>query len=207
MQKYIWDPLGIQNITFHQELKPAVKQNLVKMTTRGNQRIMGIASPIDDKVAWTDEIIYKDPTVDEAGGSGAIGSAVEFIKILNSICANDGKLLTSKMIDEMFTPQLGADSKLALENFAFHAIQPGMFSSHQPGTKLNHGLGGVLILNDKDSGMKSGTLCWSGLPNLLWSIDRESGLSLFYASNLVPFGDYSSHKMNQLFEREMYSRA
>jgi hypothetical protein len=33
------------------------------------------------------------------------------MKILQSICANDGKLLTSETIDEMFTPQLNVDKK------------------------------------------------------------------------------------------------
>ena len=29
-------------------------------------------------------------------------------------------------------------------------------------------------------------------------------MSLFYASNVTPFGDYALYKMQQLFEKEMY---
>lgn len=208
MQKYLWDPLGIKNITFHQELKPDVRKNLVKMTTRGKEEMLGMAmAPSEEKVEWTDELLYEDPWVDEFGGAGAIGSAVEYIKILRSICADDGKLLMSETIDEMFTPQLDVESQKAFASFAAFLGETEMFTSHKPGTELNYGLGGLLILSDKETGLKSGTLSWSGLPNLLWTIDRGSGLSLFYASNVTPFGDHKSHKMQQLFEKEMYSRA
>jgi len=207
MQKYLWDPLGIKDITFHQELKPDVKKNLVTMTKRGKAAMRGMAAPNDDKVEWTDEKLYEDPIADEFGGAGGIGSAKEYLKILHSICADDGKLLMSETIDEMFTPQLNEEAQKAFSGFTAFLTESEMFSSHKAGTKVNYGLGGLLVLSDKDTGIKSGTLSWSGLPNLLWTIDRGSGLSLFYASNIVPFGDHKSHRFQQLFEKEMYTRA
>lgn len=207
MQKYLWDPLGIKHITFHQELKPEVRKSLVKMSMRGKQGMRGLAMPTEEKVEWTDELLYEDPWVDEFGGAGAIGSAIEYMKILHSICSDDGKLLMSETIDEMFTPQLGVESQKALASFIAFLGDSEMFTSQEPGTQVSYGLGGLLVLSDKETGVKSGTLSWSGLPNLLWTIDRGSGLSLFYASNLVPFGDQKSHKMQQIFEKEMYARA
>ncbi|KAG0645149.1 Lovastatin hydrolase [Hyphodiscus hymeniophilus] len=207
MQKYLWDPLSIRNITFHQELKLEVRKNLVKMSTRGKQGMRGLATPTEEKVEWTDELLYEDPWVDEFGGAGGIGSGVEYMKILHSICADDGKLLMSETIDEMFTPQLGDDARRALAVGSVFLDENGMFSSHEPGTERDYGLGGALILSDKRTGLRAGTLSWSGLPNLLWTIDRESGICLMYASNLVPFGDQKSHEMQQLFEREMYARS
>ena len=44
------------------------------------------------------------------------------------------------------------------------------------------------------------------LPNLLWTTDRETGLALFYGSNIVPFGDFQSAQYQQLFEKEMYDK-
>jgi CubicO group peptidase (beta-lactamase class C family) len=207
MQKYIWSPLGIKNITFHQELNPDVTRNLVKMTTRGNQGVRGIATPTEKKVEWTDELVYEVPCADQFGGGGAVGSAVEYLRILKSICANDGKLLTSEMNDQMFTPQLKGKPQQALTAHNASLAAAAMFTSRKQDTELNHGLGGQLILSDGETGIKGGTLTWSGLPNLLWTVDRRSGLSLFYASNVVPFGDIKSHKMQQFFEKEMYARA
>lgn len=207
MEKNLWNPLGIRDITFHLELKPNVKRNLVTMTKRGDRPMRGISLEASAaKVTWTDEKLYKDPTEDEWGGAGSIASPVEVMKILHSICADDGKLLKSKTIEQMFTPQLSAGTLEGFSTGMRLSTQFGLFSSHEPETKVNHGIGGLLILSDKPTGLRSGTLSWNGLPNLLWTVDRTSGLSLFYASNCVPFGDQTSHKMQQLFEKEMYTR-
>jgi len=208
MERYIWTPLGIKDITFHQELKPSVRGKLVKMSKRGeNGEFYGMGAPSTEKAVWTDEKLYQDPTIDEYGGAGAIGSATEYIKILKSICADDGVLLTSETIEEMFTPQLSADAQKAFQQHTAFLGENGLFSKHEGDVKVDYGLGGALILSDKETGIKSGTMTWSGLPNLLWTIDRASGMCLFYASNIVPFGDIESHKFQQMFEKEMYTRA
>ena len=208
MQEHIWDIVGAADITFHLELKPPVKQHLVKMSRR-----CGTGNPIsaqtgqgERSVAWTDEVLYDDQTDDEYGGSGAFGSAVGFMNIMRSILANDGRLLKPQTLEWMFEPQLGMESERALVTFLGLSLQTDSFSSVSTTTKFNHGLGGLLILNDLDTGLKKGTLTWNGFPNLVWTIDRETGLALLYATNIVPFGDPQSAKHQQLFEREMYDR-
>jgi CubicO group peptidase (beta-lactamase class C family) len=148
MQKHLWDPLGIKNITFHQVLKPDVRKNLVKMSTRGKQPLHGQALPTEDKVEWTNEMLFEDNGVDEFGGDGCTGSATEYIKILHSIAQDDGKLLMSETIDEMFTPQLGAESQKSFAEFFAWLSATEMFQSQEAGTELNYGLGGLLILSD-----------------------------------------------------------
>jgi CubicO group peptidase (beta-lactamase class C family) len=208
MEKNIWTPLGIKNITFHQERKLDVKKNLVKMTSRGGveNAALGFASRTEAKVEWTDELVYDDPTADEYGGAGGIGSAVEYIKILHSILADDGKLLKSETIDLAFTPQLTGGAEEGANGFLGFPFTAGIFSSQKQGTKFNCGLAGGLVMSDVEGSLRSGTLTWSGLPNLLWTIDRKTGLTLFYASNILPFGDYKSAEFQQLFEKEMYAR-
>ena len=206
MRKYIWDPLGIKNITFHQELKPEVKNNLVTLTMRGEQGVYAIAAPTDAKVRWIYDKLYDDPVADEFGSGGAVGSAVEFIKILESICADDGRLLMSETIDEMFTPQLSEDCQKPFDTVIHYLANNQQFSSQKPGIRVGHGLAGSVLMDDTEAGLNSGTLSWSGLPNILWTIDRHSGLSLLYASNVVPYGDMKSHQMQQLFEKEMCKR-
>jgi CubicO group peptidase (beta-lactamase class C family) len=208
MQQHIWDAVGANNITFHQELKPYVKRNLVKLSRRGiiENPVSQFAVKGDEGVEWTDDLIFDDLTADEYGGSGAIGSAVDFLKIMHSILANDERLLKPTTIEEMFTPQLSNESLKVLTDFSAQSMWIDSFASLPLGTKVDYGLGGLLILDDVDTGLKKGTLTWSGLPNLLWTIDRDTGLALFYASNVVPFGDFQSAKYQQLFEKEMYDR-
>jgi CubicO group peptidase (beta-lactamase class C family) len=210
MQKHVWDPLGITKITFHTELKPEVKENLVTMSVRKGIKTPYYNRPKDtgETVEWAHDLLYDDPTPmgDECGGHGAIGSAAEYIKILNSICANDGTLLKPSTVDYMFTPQLAPGPRAAFQTFTSTMTPDGIFDSLPRGTNVDFGLGGRLILDDLKTGVRKGTISWSGMPNLLWRIDREAGLSLLYASNILPYGDYNSHRFQQLFEKEMYAR-
>lgn len=206
MQKYIWNALGIKNITFHQELKPEVRENLVHLSMRGEQGVYVVPKKTDEKVTWTDFKLYDDPIAEEFGSGGAIGSATEYMKILESICGDDGRLLMSETIDTMFTPQLTGAAQEKFTMVQGLLAKGGMFTSRPPGTAMGHGLAGVVVMQDLETGPKEGTMSWSGLPNLMWTMDRASGLCLFYASNLVPFGDFKSHEMQQLFEKEMYKR-
>lgn len=206
MQKHIWDPLGIQDMTFHQELKPAVRAKLAKLSKRGDLGIREAGIRTEEKVQWTDELVYADPTPDELGAGGIIGSATEYIKVLDSICNDDGKLLTSETIDEMAAQQLDEVTQPLFDAFVGYHSANKMFFGREPDAKLGHGLAGLVILEDTETGAKRGTLSWCGMTTLQWTVDRESGLSLMYASNLMPFGDQKSRKMWDLFEREMIKR-
>ena len=61
-----------------------------------------IATKGDNKLEWIDDKLFKDPASNKFGGSGAIGSVADYLKILNAICVDDGKLLLSETISEMF---------------------------------------------------------------------------------------------------------
>ncbi|KAF7889720.1 uncharacterized protein EAF02_002135 [Botrytis sinoallii] len=200
-QTHIFTPLNINDITFHRDRKPHVQEKLVKMTFRT------FPGKGNGKVEWTDENLYIIEQKDCFGGQGLAGSASSYLKILTSLLRDDEILLKKSTTTEMFKPQI---SEEAVENlrasFVCADFFQGMFSSQPPGRKLNFGLGGLLIEEDVDGSNKKGTLTWSGMPNLLWSIDKESGLACFYASNVLPFGDPKSHEMQQLFEKEMYKR-
>ena len=203
MQKYLWGPLSIQDITFHNNAKPDVRKKLVHMTKRGNGSVYGASVPSDEKVNWADESYHDGEDPDEFGGGGAFGSAVEYMKILHSICSDDGKLLKSETIDEMFSPQLNSNAQNVLTQFRKIFTGSGNL---ELGAQVDYGLGGLLISKDEGTDGKGGILRWSGRPNLYWMIDRVRGISTFYASNIVPFGDAQSRKMQQLFEKEMYAR-
>ncbi|XMA07261.1 hypothetical protein WAI453_000052 [Rhynchosporium graminicola] len=108
----LWKPTsgrlsGSKEMTFHQEAKPDIKRNLVKMTFRKgipdqDMPFPTMSAPTSEGVEFTDELIYDDPTADEYGGSGAIGSPINFTKILDSHLASDGKLLRRETVDQMF---------------------------------------------------------------------------------------------------------
>lgn len=207
MQTHIFDPLGIRNITFHLEDNESVRENMVTMSARGGVEDAGApAVKTEEKVTWMNRKLWDDPIIDERGGGGGIGSAGDFIKIQNSLCANDRKLLSPSMVEDMFSPQLEAAAQESFSIWIPRAQWHGSFGSYPVGTRLAHGLGGILVLDDLDTGLSKGTMTWTGMCNTLWTIDRKAGLCLFYGTNVIPYGDVRSYEMQQVFEKEMYTR-
>jgi CubicO group peptidase (beta-lactamase class C family) len=169
-QRNVFGPLGIKNLTFHREGNEDVERELVKMSARG-----GIPEPMftipvrnDEGVKWFDEEIYDNPTVDEYGGVGLVGSPVDYFKILESILRDDGKLLKGETVEEMFKGQLSEGGREAYQAFSGLGFYKEAFASHGEGVRVDYALGGMVVLDDEGTGRKRATLSWSGLPNLLW---------------------------------------
>ncbi|KAJ5358478.1 uncharacterized protein N7496_010891 [Penicillium cataractarum] len=92
-------------------------------------------------------------------------------------------------VNELFKPQfalnsgsltaLNADLVHGEENTNVWRAYPYLLStsSSEYEIKINHGLGGVVNLNDVPGCRKRGSLCRSVLPNLHWCADRELGVA------------------------------
>ncbi|KZP22318.1 hypothetical protein FIBSPDRAFT_890437 [Athelia psychrophila] len=127
--------------------------------------------------------------IDGLGGGGVYGSPVEYLRVLGSLLRDDGKLLQSASVDELFRPQLSK------------AIPAGNIPV---GTDASWGLGGMTTLEDVDGRRRKGSVAWGGLPNLFWWMDRETGVVGVYASQIVPPRDAQSKELFEAFERHVY---
>lgn len=45
---------------------------------------------------------------------------------------------------------------------------------------------------------------WGGIPNLFWWIDRETGVSGMFATQVWPWGDPRCVELMEAFERAIY---
>lgn len=160
MKENIWDPLGMTSTTFHLEHEEHIRTRLASTSVR---------LPSGDIAPYTDPLLA-DPARDDIGGAGAYSSASDYIKVLASILRNDGVLLRTESIDEMFTPQLTAVQKAAFSKLVHSAPEMNdlLTSGLKLGTDVNWGLGGILIQEDVADGRKKGSMYWSGMPNLHW---------------------------------------
>lgn len=153
MQQHIWDPLGIQDITFHLEKKERVKRNAAEMTARVPES--GLLVPGENEY-FIEQIGY------EAGGAGLWSSAPDYLKVLSSILRDDGKLVKSESVAEMFKAQL---SPATLDSWN---TNPSL-ALERAGAEFTWGLGGKYNLEDVAEGRrKKGSLGWGGFPNLVW---------------------------------------
>ena len=216
MKTHIWDPLGIKDMIFHLRDREDLRKRLTDMSMRDPTG--------SGKAIYVPDPGFQAPVDDAMGGGGAFSSPREYIKILQCMLANDGKLLKPESIEEFFKPQLSKSSQQAfmelLENPELNSQLGGM----PLGTSKDWSLGGLLVMEDLPKWRNKYTMGWGGLPNLTWVsfqvpsyeprltwrtqfIDRKAGLCGMYASQLIPPGDPKSHEMAAIFERAMYEKS
>lgn len=114
----------------------------------------------------------EDPATDACGGMGVYMRPTDYIKVLANILRDDGKLLKSASIEEMFTPQLSEGSK-AIYNFYAGAVR-ALGANLNKEIEKDYGLGAMLIMQETETGVKKGSLQWGGYPNLYWVRHRSS---------------------------------
>jgi len=177
MEKYIWGPLGMTDMTFHLSKNTSVKHKLVDMSIRDTGlTIFGTTDNPKAKVKYMEDTIWSHDTRDCYGGAGCYGSFVQFQSLLHSICANDGKLLKTSTVDELFKKQLTPAAQAALTSQRQIPAVNNILGGDPPEFKFDFAIGG--LLNETSMpGRAADTLSWGGLPNLLWFIDRNSGIS------------------------------
>lgn len=200
MRANIWEPLGMKRVSFRPS-HPDIQSRKVGMSILNDEGKL---------VPFTEKYDYQYGEVADAyGGGGCWGSAESFLVLLQSLCANDGKVLSTELTDEMFRLQLGAESKAELNSAtrsgtAFSVLFEGSWTAAKQ--DFDHGLGGLLGLRDEPGRRKAGTMTWCGAPNLWWFIDRKGGLCGAYFCQLFPIGSPRTIELEKVFEADIYKK-
>jgi CubicO group peptidase (beta-lactamase class C family) len=195
MEKHVWGPLGITSMTFHPEKRPELLATIPEMSARqGGLNMFGTVADTEAKVAWIDDKVWALHIPDDNGGAGCYGRATDYVKVLRSITADDGKLLGSSMLEELFKPQLSESAKEYVAELRKIKELNDIQGLSVPETiKTDHSLGGVVVVEDVEGRRRNGTMFWAGLPNVFWWADRKGGLCGIYASQVrqnLPFCPY-----------------
>ncbi|KAH7065654.1 beta-lactamase/transpeptidase-like protein [Paraphoma chrysanthemicola] len=175
-------PLNITSFTWHLPQKPAVADKCVTLAVRQDD-----GSLVEDKSAD-----FPDP-VSEGGGLGMYANVHDYMRVLADLLKEIPTLLRKDTVDLMFSPQLkeGTRAFSAFTSEGGPTYQP-VYGNSLKGVKANHSLAGMILMADvtrQDYFKPKGTLSWTGLPNLFWNINRERGLALMFATQLLPYGD------------------
>jgi len=208
MEKNIWAPLDIKSMTFHPKTKPACMEKLTDMSARsgGKHAILAFPADPEGKVEYIDNGIWNLDSPGISAGVGCYGSIVEYQRILQSICANDEKLLARATVEEMFRPQLSEASRKAwMARIAIPAIRQA-FGGLPESDKGDWGLGGCLIMEDVPGTMTKGTMVWGGYPNLQWFCDRSAGMSGIFGSQIFLPGDLKEIALYKEWQKELYEK-
>ncbi|KAM0271612.1 hypothetical protein ACHAQH_009039 [Verticillium albo-atrum] len=138
------------------------------------------------------------------GGQGLYGRLDEYIQIMRSLLVDDGKLLKPETAAEMFKPQLGGVPKAKLLK---EMENPDWAIGDFPATgEYDWSFGGLLIDGEAHANRRTGTLIWSGAPNVFWWIDRKTGLAGLFGTQIMPSAEPMTEEYIKAFEDEMYSK-
>ncbi|GAP92384.1 putative beta-lactamase family protein [Rosellinia necatrix] len=141
------------------------------------------------------------------GGLGLFSTPVDYLKIIQGILTADKnqKLLNKKeSADEFFRPCLSEKAKAALNAVVTIEENRVGMGNIPASVSKNWSLGGITNEEDVPGGRKSGSMAWSGLPNLAWFADRSSGICGLYAAQLYPPGDAKMGELCEMFEHGIY---
>ncbi|MCJ1391725.1 hypothetical protein MMC18_004590 [Xylographa bjoerkii] len=169
MITHVWGPLGIRDMTFHLRDRPDLVKRLADLSER-DPRGSG-------KVLYVDDPGFRADVDDALGGGGAFASAPEYLKVLQSILADDGKVLRSESVDKLFEPNLSAESQQSLMKLLEDEELNNRLGGLPLGTAKNWGLGGLLCQEDLPGWRRHNSLTWGGLPNLTWASRAQHSAS------------------------------
>jgi CubicO group peptidase (beta-lactamase class C family) len=196
MEREIWSPLGIAEMTFFPQGRVDLKARMPAMCIRDEASGKAVLRPR----------VVQEPPTDAMGGGGIYATPAEYMKVLHAVLKNDGTLLKRETVEDMFRPQLSGRSRAALLKVMSAMGENAINGGLPEGTKRDWGLGGLLVMQDLEGWRSKGTMSWGGMPNLTWWIDREAGICGLYASQILPPEDPKSVEMSVLFEKTMYER-
>ncbi|RYP73896.1 hypothetical protein DL771_003338 [Monosporascus sp. 5C6A] len=201
MRVNISEPLGMRHIGFDPDSSPELKKRKVTMSLRNEA---------EQLIPTTDGYHHRYSERDEAyGGPSAWGSAESYLKLLQTLCTNDGRVLSRDLVDEMFRPQLGPEGKAAFNHLLKTYDIPRRVFANSFDVEIqdfDHGLGGEVGLKDVAGSRAAGTMSWGGLPNFIWWIDRKTGLCGACFTQLLPMGDVKGNNLEAFFGKAIHER-
>lgn len=199
MQERLFNPLGINDAQFYPVTREELHGKLVDLNP-------------DDPGAVGRAVLGGNGdmnlrTQGDFGGHGLFMSGESFVKVLQSIMANDAKLLKTETVDGMFQQRLGAEASKGHQDAL--ASPMGIFFrlGIDEETKIGYGLGGVVTLEDVEGWYGERTMTWGGGQTLAWFIDRKNGLcGVGAVLSAVPVDIPTVSDLKQVFRKDVYRK-
>lgn len=159
MSDHIFKPLAIEDTTFRRESLPR---------TEGRRVQCSYYNASTGELTTGPHPVPANPPVD-SGGAGLYTTAADYGKVLQGLlrASASGGLLKKETVDEMFRPQLSEIQNQMLKSVTdmFH---DGMVPDFPYRLPVQHGIGGIINLEDVPGKRCKGSMMWSGMANSRW---------------------------------------
>jgi methyl acetate hydrolase len=196
MHDDLFAPLGMNSTGFR--LTPAMRARMARVHHRKEDGSL---------VADLKREVPQEPEF-EAGGGGLYSTANDYLKFVRMVLddgksANGDVVMKPETVDAMATNSMG-DSTVSL----LKTVMPALSNDAEffPGVTKRWGLSFLINNEEAPTGRSPGSLCWAGLPNTYYWIDRRKRLGGVYVTQILPFADVKSLPLFHAFESAVYGR-
>ncbi|KAI1319260.1 beta-lactamase [Xylariaceae sp. FL0255] len=197
LEQNILRPLGMTSTTFHSTSKPDLEKAGCTLRDRktGSLQMRPLPVPLEPPV--------------ESAGAGLWTTAHDHARMLQALLSisegQEGGVLKKETVDEMFRPQLNDAQRTSMQE-TVDRRHSAMMPEFPMGTMVQHGIGGLLNLEDIPGKRKAGSMHWMGMANTHWWIDRTTGIAATLIVNVYPFPDAFVIQMYDELERAVYGQ-
>lgn len=199
VQERILSPLGITDAQFFPVSREDLRARLIDLNPSdpdgSGEAVMGKGSELNRR------------SDSHCGGHGLCMTTPDYLKVLQSLLANDGKILKPETVNSMFEQSLSVEATKGLEKAVASPWGPFFSVGTTPGSKVGHGLGGLLTLQDVEGWYGEKTLTWIGGLSFTWFIDRKNNLcgAGAFQPNL-PTDAMAINDLKQAFRHDVYRK-
>lgn len=178
MEAHVFQPLDMNHTTFRPDALPRAQHRRLVPTALRDPETGELASGTRPEV--------EEGAVD-GGGAGLYTTAADYARLLHSLLASlageeERLLLKRETVEEMLRPQL-TDLQSRELKFLTDLFHDGMAGDFEPGMPLDHGISGVINLEDAPGKRRKGSMMWGGMCNCHWVSSTKLPLHLSSASS------------------------
>ncbi|MEK9974904.1 MAG: serine hydrolase domain-containing protein, partial [Deltaproteobacteria bacterium] len=195
LKERVFEPLGMKDIAFTRT--ESMKSRTATIHARNAD---GSLTPMNDFA------LPDNPEVEMAGHGlyATVPEDMKFIRMwLNDGDGPNGRVLQKETVEQAVRNGLQSHHKVT--------VLPGVIPSLSNDAEFFPGLAKswsyTFMVNDEEAptGRPAGAIGWAGLANLFYWIDRKNGFGVYWATQVLPFGDAVSFGAYMDFEAAVYS--
>lgn len=132
-------------------------------------------------------------------------TGIDYVRILQSLLANDGTLLQKATVENMFSHHLSPEATDAHQASLSGPLGQFLRVGVSESTKVGIGLGGLLTLEDMPGLYGENTLTWGGGLTLTWVIDRKNHLcGIGAVQSAMPIDVEVTARLKDSIRKEIY---
>ena len=173
VQKHVAAPLGITSWAFRPENHPELWARSLQAVERTDSG--------------------KLVTLDEGPANvGLISSVADLTTLMADLLGDVSKLLSPASLAEFFKPQFTAPGRAvdSIRDLKEPVSQFAGFPTDVPNPPVSYGFAGMYVEEELAlSRLPAGTVTWDGYLSTTWAMNRERGLGMVFATQVLPVGD------------------